>query len=271
MIIEQRPTAFSQNSFEKLCKIHQNEEKFTFFQVYNPNAKTEISDMASLPGHLDNLTRFIQISNNELFFVGSKTFLNRGSGIIDLANQTIIRSFPSLREYFFSFGLIYWDQCIYVFGRSKNRQSASYAEKIDFAENRWTKLATLPVGIINCSCAFFRHSIIIAGWGKDSIYQYNIDLDSYSEILGIVHPYGKLIFVAESRVYVIETKGNIIESGIEDEYSWKIIGKSPLTVSFQILWISYKESIYISGYSKYGTDIPIYRFDINRRQLSIIK
>ncbi|CAG9333591.1 unnamed protein product [Blepharisma stoltei] len=125
---------------------------------------------------------------------------------------------PIWRWFLWLLGRLFWAK-VYVFGLSKiNRSQNSVAKKLSLTKSRWKALAAPPADVDECLCVFYRHSILIAGDKKDKIYQYNIDLDSYSEIEGLACNHYKLImFVAELRAYAIEFEGNIIESGTIEE------------------------------------------------------
>ncbi|CAG9331082.1 unnamed protein product [Blepharisma stoltei] len=126
----------------------------------------------------------IQISNKELLFAGPKAYSNWGAaGIIDFTRYEIAMFFPfPFEDDFFGFWVAYFEQNVYVFGLSKiNRNQNSVAKKLSLTKSRWKALAAPPANVDECSCVFYKHSILIAGGKKNKIYQYNIDLDSYLE------------------------------------------------------------------------------------------
>ncbi|CAG9332219.1 unnamed protein product [Blepharisma stoltei] len=214
---------------------------------------------------LDKGTAIIQLPNSELFCYGNYSCTGY-SCIINLKTleiKELPEGYPCS-----SAGIAYYNKCVYAFGGCSQKKSwSSQACKFELTGYKWNKLPTLAVSYsCNCSCAVFENNILLCSEGRTDIVKYEIDRNSYTIVANIssLSKGKKLLFAADSRVFLLESKGNIFES--KDGNNWKQIESSAFgnhNCSFSVYNHKF-QSIFLCLNSR---QVHCYEFNLHKKHL----
>ncbi|CAG9325857.1 unnamed protein product [Blepharisma stoltei] len=217
-----------------------------------------------------NLTRFTciaQLPNYELFCFGTEGIPSSGFAcIIDLQNYSLKRRL-TLGYPCYSSCALYYDGFVYIFGGGNNTKGdLPNFYKFDLQNNRWIKRLSLPISSHSCSSIIFRSNILVSGFSHKHLYQYNMELDSYSIAFSFESGNSWKILLAENnRAYIIERLGRIYECGAENVYNWNDVGKSSMDWFLQHYVTYYQNSAYIG--INIGTSNLYYKFDFKTKKI----
>mmetsp|Transcript_3490 Transcript_3490/g.3237 ORF Transcript_3490/g.3237 Transcript_3490/m.3237 type:complete len:130 (+) Transcript_3490:347-736(+) len=118
-----------------------------------------------------------------------------------------------------------------------------------------------------CACTIFKNSIIICGYEHSKVYKYDFQIESYTElpIMDIRQKFQKILFEINSRIYVLIKNGKILESEVDNEYAWNVVGNSQFVYYNNCFLVNHKGSIYISLH--YYRDMYCYKFCLKKKIL----
>ncbi|CAG9321698.1 unnamed protein product [Blepharisma stoltei] len=182
------------------------------------------------------------------------------------------REIRILKSTFPSYGAssVYHNGIVYVFCVNYSGEPGEGPEKFIIKENRWVKLPPFPdIPDYSWCCEFFS-MILVSSLGNSIVYLYDIYSNSYSDLpLNLSDSSAKLIFKHKEKAYLIETKGNLYESGWKDPYEWKISCKADSPFRNEMVYFVsntlYNDSWYFSH------DKLVYQFKLKNKRLKVFK
>ncbi|CAG9314046.1 unnamed protein product [Blepharisma stoltei] len=161
--------------------------------------------------------------------------------------------------------IAYLDGLIYAFRKSKA------IDVYDFNRNRWKKAANITLRSKHniTSCISFEEKIIIAHYWAGNLRAFDPFSNSISKILKVKPRTGIVLFVAENKLYCIQTGNWVFESLIKDCFQWNCIGKNSIAAQFYGFshFSLYNGSIYFVGLLH---DVYLFRFNIKTRNITFI-
>ncbi|CAG9320688.1 unnamed protein product [Blepharisma stoltei] len=211
-------------------------------------------------------TSIALLPQSELFCYGNHEPISGISCIIDLKSWKIKKTLPSWTPCYFA-GSIYYKNSIYMFGGYNGVSLLCLASKFDINENKWFQITPLPMASSLCACTVFKNSIIICGYEHSKVYKYDVQIESYSElpVIDLRQNFQKILFEINSRIYILIKNGKILESEVDNEYAWSIVGNSQFVYYNNCFWVNHKGSIYISLH--YYREMHCYKFCLKKKIL----
>ncbi|CAG9313657.1 unnamed protein product [Blepharisma stoltei] len=237
---------------------------YTNLVFFDIKSEMQMHKTVDMPNALDESSYIIQLPNNKLLCHREKPN-PRNWYIID----TLTFKYRILPNSFLCWflGGVYHNNSIYIFG--KNAAKLNSALEFDMNVNKWKKLPNLPISHFRCSCIAFSNSILICG--DIAVYKFDTKIESYSTIVTADNLEVRPRFLMEGgrRAYLIDFKGMIYESNVEDEYSWSLfcrfLGKPRLGFSYK--WSD--NSVWFGFSDKLGLDY--YKLSIDKKQVKKIE
>ncbi|CAG9333987.1 unnamed protein product [Blepharisma stoltei] len=229
------------------------------------------------PIYLDSGSCMLELPDSELFLYGSSHPVTGNCCIINMKNYQIKKILPPGTPSFYG-GVAYYKNSVYVFGGRFPRKLTHYsyesncARRFDLIKNLWFQLPPMPEGNSLSSCITFKDSILFSGKGNTEIIKYDLIIESYSKISIIQSASnGSKLFLTDSqRIWVIESIGRIIESEIENEYVWKIIGSSKYS-AYQNYFVAFISQVFYISLLTSSESFKYYKFDINQKTKEFIE
>lgn len=189
--------------FEKNCKrnyLHYFEERtknihlLNIEDYWNHIKNFSIVEM-DIGFEIPDYHRSISLPNGDIFLIGGEMTLLEDKPTInmvwsyDFLQKTLIPKSSMINERN-SFGIVFLDDFIYVFGGfDKNDNSSLKCEKYSLFLDEWLLISDMKTGLINCCVSKFNNdSIYLFGGLKENnqinneIMKYHIENDKWSEI-----------------------------------------------------------------------------------------
>ncbi|CAG9320435.1 unnamed protein product [Blepharisma stoltei] len=263
------PQLFS-NNFLYLFDCKDNKTRLTLYD-------TVLRDMGQrfiqTPEPLDKYTSTAQLPNSEIFCFGNHDPSSGFACIIDMKQLKVKKTLPPGAPCN-SVAAVYYKNSVYIFGGFDGSKSTTLANRFDLSLNKWNKLAPLPMESFNCSCIEFNECILVSGYYHTKVYKYDLTQNNYSELSEAVvdGDNHKILAVANSRAYIVENYGFILESDEMNEMVWRKIGKSTLTSFAQHYWIWNDGSLFIGLIHWYASDYfyDFYQFELREKKFERI-
>ncbi|CAG9311755.1 unnamed protein product [Blepharisma stoltei] len=258
---------------EKDNRGYYNSIKKTLFTKIDILNTTKNSWYINTPEPLSINACIALLPDNELFCYGSKNPFSGISCIISTKNCELGRMLPPGTPCYDS-GAIYLNNSVYVFGgKDQSDNRSQLVTCFNLIQNSWSRLSPLPIASGSCSCIYFNQKILLTGYYHSKIYKYNIQSNNYSEVLSfnISSNRTKLLFQSKNKAYLIQS-GDIYESGVSNENTWKKIGYSNLNSFAQLCIASIYDDPYIGffhpdyGYCS-GNIYKYYKFNFSKNTL----
>ncbi|CAG9310669.1 unnamed protein product [Blepharisma stoltei] len=195
----------------------ENKAELSLYNITNfQHSKFNIEDYNALTA----ASCIVQLPNNELFCYGKDNPIAGLTLIIDLNSYTIKKILPSGKN-ISQAGILYFQQCVYIYGGLGILSTGNYfistiVQRFDLTKNRWETLLSIPEQSMDSSVVLFKQRILLIWqWSKENIFEYDVNLDSFTEIkMKTDKDLYKLLIAGNSRVYLFEGWNNVWESEI---------------------------------------------------------
>ncbi|CAG9310789.1 unnamed protein product [Blepharisma stoltei] len=227
-------------------------EKWTELWIYDTEESIKTTRLIDTPESLSNKTCVVQLPNSELFCFGN----GPSSGfccIIDLVTCRVKKHLPYGRRSE-CLGGVYYKGFVYIFG--------GWEAKFDLIESRWLKSERHLEASPGCSCVVFKEAILICGPFHNKVYKYDLAIESYSALnspnLRLIA--SKLLFRGNSRIYLFQEPGTVLESDYENEYTWSTIRTAYIQYYERASWKKVGNSVFIS--LLINQSMLLFRFDL---------
>ncbi|CAG9332456.1 unnamed protein product [Blepharisma stoltei] len=248
-----------------LFLINKNSNGEVNLLAYNTESEREL--VLDLPTQetFDYGTCITSLPNKEIFCFGSA---NPNTGISAIIDQSYgLKLLPSGKPCCFS-SAVYFKRSIFCFGgQNEGIMSSTLSEKFDLEKNKWVSLKPLPKPDQYCNSIIFDGDILISGCYNKNILRYRT-MGNYFTRIDYEFSTNRKILISLPRLYLIECKGYVYESEINDENNWKKIGKSIITSSNypgQLNCQYSKGAIYIGV--KWLNMHEYYKFDLSSKTM----
>ncbi|CAG9334162.1 unnamed protein product [Blepharisma stoltei] len=222
---------------------------------------------------LSRTTCIIELPNGELFCYGNDDPRTGISYIIDLKTMTVKRrvfdGVPCCNA-----GGLYFQNSVFFLRSIYGKHPCTRMDKYDIIEDRWKCCFAFYNAMLNlCSCTVFKNSILFCALNWKIIYQFDININSCSEILFIddsVNQF-KILFAGNSRAYIAVKQTGIFESDLENQFAWQNVGK--FNCDFHMNYCLFKKLLgdfyFLSFFDYLG--FSCYRFDLKTKKMNKLK
>jgi hypothetical protein len=113
----------------------------------------------------------------------------------------------------------YYNGFVYVFSALNSANGyVNPCEKYSIAENKWTNIAPIPVGIQRVTNATVKNEIWITGNATNAIWKYQIEQNTFSNIYALAGTGDKVMCAGGGKVYLFEN-GRLLEF----ENEWAVV------------------------------------------------
>ncbi|CAG9334993.1 unnamed protein product [Blepharisma stoltei] len=203
--------------------------------------------------------------NKGIFFYGGKLNNREITGktfIVD-SDKNITLMSPGSQTHLI--GLAYFKKYIYALGGDPE-----VSNKFNLEENIWEACPPLPKGDFrNSSLIAYKDHILVAGKYLDKLVSFDINEDNYLVIsnLNLEIDKNKVLFTENNRIYIIEIKGKIYESEMNNFMTWKCIGENNILDSdIQSYVVGFRNHFYFILVNN-----DLVNFDLKKKKLRWFK
>ncbi|CAG9335831.1 unnamed protein product [Blepharisma stoltei] len=159
-------------------------------------------------------------------------------------------------------GAVYYKKAVYVFGGCSGNY-LTLAEKYNFTTEKWEKLSPMPDASHLVTTLVYNCQILLSGYHHSKLYSYDINYDTYLEVLDLKPDVCRMLCKGNDKAYLIEWTGQIYEC----EYnisSWRVVGEALPSMGCPIGYGSiYKGFSYFVDHT-----FTLYQFDLGQLKIN---